>query len=430
MTFVSALCLIVVLFILASYFKRGTDVLSPARIFLLAWAISFGLAELKLSMFQHIWSFYGWLILLLGVVSLLVGVFIAQVYHLQTPLLSVYEIRTRLQRDVKDSVDPTKFFRVIVILFLLYAAAYFVEFAVMGNVPAFAPNPERARVTFGVFGIHLFVTSMLTIMIFGVEYALFMPRDRSKRAVVLLVFLLTASSFFLLLQRYSFASWALLALALAYYGSTKIRLRTIVIAGSLVVGLLVLIQNLRTVLYVEQYVHVVSKMKYSKDYALLTEPYMYFVMNLENVARGVEKAEHFYYGFFTFDWIIALSGLKHWVEEYFAVERLPFLNSGFNTYAFQWWSYYDFGPVGVLVISLLFGLAIGFAYFRLRSKPTIGSLYLYAVGFVFIATSFRENLFTRLDIVSNLGLIWFVHRYLVTRGGRASETLHPETPGR
>ncbi|MBE0556908.1 MAG: oligosaccharide repeat unit polymerase, partial [Proteobacteria bacterium] len=423
-------CLIVVVVIIASSFRRGVDVLSPGRVFSLAWAVSFGLAELKLSMFQHQWSAYGWLILLLGVGAFLLGIFVVFVYYLGTPVLAISQIRHRLQRDVRSSVNPSTFFNVIVILFILYAIAYAVEVAVMGNVPLFASNPEKARVSFGMFGIHLFVTSMLTIMIFSVEYVLFMPRDRSRRVAVVLIFLVTALSFFLLLQRYSFATWALLALGLAYYGSRRVRMRNLLIAFAVIVTLLIVIQNLRTVLYVEQYVYVVSKMKYAREYAVFTEPYMYFVMNLENVARGVEKLEHFYYGYFTFDWLVALTGLKHWIGEYFAIDRLPFLNSGFNTFAFQWWSYYDFGPGGVAVISLLLGMGIGFAYSRLRTNPTIGSLYLYAIGFVFVATSFRENLFTRLDIVSNLGLIWFVHRYLLSkrsvRGGMSLQEVSQE----
>src|SRR5512143_2245937 len=229
MTEVSALCFLIILFIAASCFRRGADVLSPGRVFGFTWALSIGLADLKLSMFQHTWTLYAWVIIILGVVAFLAGVFVAYVRYARIPLLSIAEVRMRLQASVKDTIDPTRFFWITIAVFATYLVAYCAEAAIEGTVPMFARFPERLRVTFGVFGLHLFVTTMLTIMIFAVEYMLFMPRDRAKRVVIMVVFLVTAGTFFLLLQRYSFMFWAILALGLTYYGSRKIRLRTLVI---------------------------------------------------------------------------------------------------------------------------------------------------------------------------------------------------------
>lgn len=415
MSAITILCFIAALGIIVSCIPRGVDVLSPGRVFGFTWALSLGLADLKLSLFQHTWTLYGWVILLLGVVSFLAGVFVMYVIYSRTPLLSITEVRLRLQRDVHDSVEPTRFFWALVVIFALYLLGFAGEVAIVGNVPMFARFPERLRVTFGVFGLHLFVTTMLTILIFALEYFLFMPRQKSRSIAIGVVFLMTAGTFFLLLQRYSFAFWAILALGLSYYGSRKIRLRTVVIAAAVFFGLLMIIQNIRTAVYVEQYVYVVSKMKFSREYAIFSEPYMYFVMNLENVARAVERLDHYYLGFFTFDWVVALTGLKHWLSDYLNIERLPFLNSGYNTYAYQWWCYYDFGSIGVGLISLMLGAGTGYSYYRLRTRPQILTAYAYAICLVFMVTSFRENLFTRLDVVSNLGLIWFVHRYLVRK---------------
>ncbi len=427
MTIVSVTCFLLLLFIIVSCFRRGADVLSPARVFGFVWALSFGLADLKFSMFQSEWSLYGWAVLLLGVLGFLAGIYVAYARYADTPLLRISDVRSQLQESVRASIDPDKFFWVLTGLFVVYLVAYSIEVAVMGNVPMFSSNPERLRVTFGVFGVHLFVTAMLSIMIFAVEYMLFLPRRGGRTIGALVILLATAGTFFLLLQRYSFTFWALVTLALTYYGSRKIRLRTLALAAAAFIGVLVLIQNVRTAIYVEHYLYVMSRMKFPREYAALTEPYMYFVMNLENVARGVEKLDHYYYGLFTFDWVVALSGLKHWLDEYFAVVRLPFLNSGYNTYAFQWWAYYDFGPVGVGAIGLLFGLVTGFSYYRLRTRPTIGGVSMYAIWFVFMMTSFRENLFTRLDVVSNLFLIWLVHRYLARKSGSTPATVRAAT---
>lgn len=415
MSVVSIACALILLFIVASGLRKGADIFSPGRIFGFVWAAAIGLADLKLSMFQHDWSLYGWFVILLGVVAFFLGLVIAHVYNIGTPILSLQNVRSQLQSAAKEEIDPTRFFWAIVGLFFAYIFAYASEVMIIGTVPLFAPNPEKLRVTFGVFGLHLVVTTMLTILTFAVEYALFMPPDRRRRIIIGLVFFVTSATFFLLLQRYSYATWALLAFGLAYYGSRKIRFRTVAIAVAVLATAFVAIQNIRTALYVEQYLYVISKMKFSREYAVFAEPYMYVVMNLENVARGVERLDHFYYGYFTFDWVVALAGIKHWLEEYFHIDRLPFMNSAYNTYAFQWWAYYDFGLIGVALVALTLGLFVGFSYYRLRTKPTIWTAYLYSIGLVFMVTSFRENLFSRLDIVSNLTLMWFLHRFVIIR---------------
>jgi oligosaccharide repeat unit polymerase len=242
-----------------------------------------------------------------------------------------------------------------------------------------------------------------------------MRGNRGRRIAILLIFVATAATFFLLLQRYSFVFWALLALGITYYGSRKLRWRTVLVAVGLFLGFLFMIQSIRTAIYVEQYVYVISKMKYGREFAAFTEPYMYIVMNLENVARGAERLDHYFMGYFTFDWVLALSGLKHWLGDYLGIERLPFLNSDYNTYAFQWTCYYDYGVVGVALIPLFLGLFAGFSYYRLRTQPSILLLYAYSIALVFMLTSFREFLFSRLDAVSNFALIWVVHRYFAIK---------------
>jgi oligosaccharide repeat unit polymerase len=409
------LCSLIVLAIIASWFYRGADVLSPSRVFLLIWALSIGLAELKLSLYQHDWTWYGWIVVLLGVVSFLVGLLIPTVGYFRTPLLHMGEVRNRIQKSVNASLDANRFFWITMMLFSAYLVAFAAEATMMGNVPLLAANPERARVTFGVFGLHLFVTSMLSILIFCLEYLLFMRGNLGRRIAILLVFVATAGTFFLLLQRYSFVFWALLALGITYYGSRKLRWRTVLVAVGLFLGFLFMIQSIRTAIYVEQYVYVISKMKYGREFAAFTEPYMYIVMNLENVARGAERLDHYFMGYFTFDWVLALSGLKHWLGDYLGIERLPFLNSDYNTYAFQWTCYYDYGVVGVALIPLFLGLFAGFSYYRLRTQPSILLLYAYSIALVFMLTSFREFLFSRLDAVSNFALIWVVHRYFAIK---------------
>jgi oligosaccharide repeat unit polymerase len=409
MTIVSLICFSLNFLVIISCFRRGADPLSPGRIFTFVWALSIGLADLKFSRFQHIWSLYSWIIFLIGIMAFLLGVFIMYCFNLDKPLLPLSEVRDRIQRQARDYIDPQRFFRVIVVLFVAYLTAYCVEVAIEGTVPLFSKNIEKLRIDFGTFGIHLITNTMVSVMFLVVEYFLIIQNYKRNKIWLGVIFLLTTFTFFLLLQRYNFFVWAVMALGLTYYTSRHIRFRNLFFAGGAFFGLLVLIRNLRITQYVQQYHYVISKMKYPPMFATFTEPYMYTVMNLENFARGVDKLDQFYYGYFTFDWVLALTGLKHWLEAYFRIERLPFLVSGYNTFTFHWWYYYDFGIIGVALIPFLSGFVIAQLYFRLRAKPTIITATLYSMALLLMIISFIMNPLNRLDFVSNVVLIWFVN---------------------
>jgi len=138
---------------------------------------------------------------------------------------------------------------------------------------------------------------------------------------------------------------------------------------------------------------------------------MYIVMNLENYARASEKLEKFTYGYFTIDWILALTGLKHWLEKYYDITRLPFLNSGYNTFPFQWTYYNDFGLLGVLIFPFLIGFVIAYLYYRMRRTGEFKWMIFYSFGLVIIGISFIMNPLTRLDFMINIFLIYLIFQY-------------------
>jgi len=106
---------------------------------------------------------------------------------------------------------------------------------------------------------------------------------------------------------------------------------------------------------------------------------MYVVMNPENFARSMEKLDHFTLGYFTFDPVFALVGLKYWVIEYFALNYTAYLISGYNTYTAYWWYYRDFGVIGTGFIPLLLGVVIGSLYYSMRKRPSFQILSAYSV---------------------------------------------------
>ena len=142
----------------------GSDRIAPGRVFLVIWSTAIGLASLKLSYYQHEWSTYAWITLLIGMGAFLTGVLAVHLSFLARPRYSVAECRRLI---AATPIDEGVFFRAIMILCGLYIVAYLLEFAVMGYLPLFTARPDRARIDFHVFGLHLLVNLMPSILLMG-----------------------------------------------------------------------------------------------------------------------------------------------------------------------------------------------------------------------------------------------------------------------
>jgi oligosaccharide repeat unit polymerase len=162
-------------------------------------------------------------------------------------------------------------------------------------------------------------------------------------------------------------------------------------------------------------------MKFPREYAFFSEPYMYISMNLENMVRAVEKLEYFSYGLMTFEWAYALFGIKHWMTDYFNIIPRPFIISGYNTYPFHWYYYYDFGLLGIVIFSLLTGFLIGVVYYKMRLTASPKWIALYSIGLGFIVISFFTNPFTMLNFAVSFSLLWLIHHFFIK--GRTSVSL-------
>lgn len=417
---------VVLVLILLLVLRKG-DALAPARTMALVWAGAIGLCELKLSAYQHQWSVYSWLVLLAGPVAFLLGIATVSRVTILRPLLTADDIRDRLVRDARTRFDERKFYWTIIVLFAAYMIAYAIEVVIEGTVPAFAARPDIMRVEFGVFGLHLIVNGMMGIVLLAMEY-LFLVRPRGgPRLTMIAIVAVTVVTYSLMLQRYTFFVVGVIVLAMAFYTTRWVRLRNLLPFAGVFVLLLFLINQIRAARYVQEYVYIVSRMRFSRHLWFLAEPYMYITMNLENFTRAVDKLDKHLYGYFLFDPLLALVGLKHWLAEYFSIERLPFLISGYNTFTFHWWYYYDFGVIGVALLPFLTGMVTAHLYARLRTQPEPLVMMMYASCVLLMIISYFMNPLNRLDFVSNIVVIWFVHRFVIERragapawgGGRA-----------
>ncbi len=398
MNLISMFCFPLCIGIVLLGLRRGVDVLSPGRVFVFVWSLAIGLTELKFSGLQHEWSAESWIQVLLGPGSFLVGVFVTYVIHANAALLPVEAIRDRWGGD---RVEGNRLFWAICCAFALYLLAYGVIFFVKGvTPPLFSLDPGESRKEFQIFGLGLFLHNVVIIVVLTVIYHLKIQEHRLKKQILKLISLISVVTYFFLLQRFQLAMAAVVSVAVVYYAKGLPRLRKMALYAAMVVPLFLWVSTLRAGQFFIYYLYRNSRMKFSPAYAVFTEPYMYLVMNLENFARAIEKSKTFTFGKYTFDFALAATGLKHWIDEYFGLVDTPYLVSGYNTYTAFWTFYRDFGVLGIALIPLLIGMAVGSVYYRMRKSPSIGNLVAYGACVFVVIISFFNN---------PLQFLWFVY---------------------
>jgi oligosaccharide repeat unit polymerase len=427
---VSAACFLTCVAVILSAVRRGADPLSPVRVFGFVWALVLGLADLKFSGFQEEWSAYAWVVLLTALAAVVAGILLVDVLLLGG--VSHVPIAT-IRRGVGgfSPANQRRYVGSLGALAGIYLVSYLVEAVSFGSVPIFSPRPDRARMEFGLFGVHLLVTLAPSVMILATQYFLVFRGKLRYRTAVLSVFVVVFVSYGFLLQRFSYVMWAVISGCFAFYFTRYINWKSLLAASGLFAGFIVFLQSIRLSRYVEDYIYVVSRMKYPRAFAPLTEPYMYTVMNLENLARGVDRLETFTAGLFTFDPFAALLGVKHAAAAYFNVVERPFLNSGYNTFPFMWTYYRDFGYAGMALICLSLGIAIGYLYNRFRSRPTLHLATAYILAVFFMSLSFFTNVLAMLNMVTNIVLLYSMNRLLFPGapplGAGSTDGRYPET---
>jgi oligosaccharide repeat unit polymerase len=80
------------------------------------------------------------------------------------------------------------------------------------------------------------------------------------------------------------------------------------------------------------------------------------------------------------------------------MDRLPFVNSAYNTYTAFWLFYSDFGVLGLALIPWILGFGSGLLYYRMRSRPSIKNVTAYGVAVFIMLFSF---------FVFPMSFLWF-----------------------
>jgi len=411
MTPVQLICLLLFFSILIFTIYYKLDPLSPAKMFLFVWVIVLFLVEFKFSRFQKEWSIYSWLALLIGLISFLIGNFVVYTVYASRKIFSINELRNKYLHELKFNTG--KFYYSILIIAALYIFAYVIETVQFGTLPIFSAYPDKARSDFGIFGFHVIVSLQPAIMFFCIEYIFINRQEKKKLFVIISIFLLVLVTYFFLLQRYNYFFLFTLILSFLYYTTNVINWKKIAVSLTSFITMIVFLQSIRLSKYASQFFYVISEMKYSKEYASFTGPYMYIAMNLENYASGVEKLKENAFGLLTFDWIMALTGVKHWASEYFNIGYKKYVTTIYNTYPYLWDYFYDYGFLGISILSLIGGAIISMIYYKMRTVPHIKWVSLYSCFIFVILMSFFTNSLTALNMIANIFVIYIFNSYFL-----------------
>ncbi len=416
MSIISYICFLSFILLVISLFKKDTDVFSPGRLFILIWTLSIGLTDLKLSKFQHQWSLFGWISLFIPLASFLLGVFAMYVLNFEKPLKKISSIRESIKNV---SINSDLLYKNIIILTFAYLISYLVTYLIVGYITIFTAMPDIARKGWNLFGFGLLVQSIPSILYLIVLF-IFLTKAQTKRKFILIfLFFIAFITYFLLLQRYYLIFAIFISSVFLYYSSNKLRPRNVFIVFTILGSLFFWISSIRLGRYATNFLYYLSRMKFNIKYSYLTEPYMYIVMNLENFVNSVSKLKFFTYGLSTFDFIFALTGLKHPVTEYLHLPEYPnLITTSYNTYTMFFIYYWDYGLIGLMLIPFILGFTFSVLYYKMRREPNIHTISIYSIFSFVIAFSFFVPLISFLHFVFNLTLIYLITKLIIIPGNR------------
>jgi len=396
MPVISFICLIAFLSILIFSFRKKVDLLSPGRVFLILWLLILGLVDLKFSRLQSEWKLFDWVMVLLGLLTFLTGIYISYIINLDKPFLPVSKIRLRF-RELE--VNETRLFYFIIIYFLLCLASFIVEWQIEGYIPLFTSRPDSARVMFGVYGLHYIVNSINVVLFLIIQYFIFVKSNFTKKSVLVLIFILSLGNYILFVQRFGLFILFMMAFCLYYYSGKKLRMRTVILFFVLLSGLIIGIQSIRATQLFSTYIYVQSEMKFSPKYLDFTLPYMYLSMNLENFVKYYSHVQDHSFGFFTFEYLIEASTIRKWFIDYYNFNRIENYIGGYNTYPFFWTYYLDYGIAGLALMPFIIGFIFSEIYYFFHRNPSLVMLALVSIVFAVIMISFNSDALSRLDTI-------------------------------
>jgi oligosaccharide repeat unit polymerase len=365
-------------------YRRTQNIIHIRALFSLFWVGGEGIACLKLSKLSSDWNIITWLSFLLAFLGFWVTYeFLKKLYGETGGKRSSWFNFNGFERPL--------FLSMFLITFVSLAA-FVIEAVVLGFVPFLIKGVPHAYSTFHITGVHYFTVSCVLVPALSVLYfSIEQGRNGLRLVLAVLMDFIACAIPFLCVSRFQLILAVGLAVLtyIAMENQLKISYAVGVIIGIIPIYILLSIARGHDVSYLNS----IFQMKYSRMPIFITQPYMYIANNFDNFNCMVEWLPSHTWGMRMLFPLWALTGLKFLVPSlvefpiYVTKEELTTVTLFYD-------SFYDYGIVGVLILSCLLGVAAFFLVRMIkRVRNPIGYLF-YAQFAMYIILSFFTTWFS------------------------------------
>lgn len=349
-------------------YRRTENIIHLRGLFSLFWVGGEGIACLKLSELSADWNIITWLCFLVAFLGFWV----------------TFEFLARLQGESGGhrsswfrfkGYEKPLFLSLLMVTFLSLAA-FIIEAAVLGFIPFFVKGVPHAYSEFHITGVHYFTVSCvlippLSVLYFSIEQG----RNGIRLVLAVLMDIIACAIPILCVSRFQL----ILGVGLAVLTFIAIENRLKI---SYAIGLAIGMIPIYVILTIARghdiaYLNGIFQMKNSQMPIFITQPYMYIANNYENFNCLVEWLPSHTFGLRILFPIWALTGLKFLVP---ALVDFPIYvtKEELTTVTLFYDSFYDFGIIGVLMLSCILGAA---AFFLTRMVKRVRN----PIGYLFYA---------------------------------------------
>lgn len=370
--------IITALFLYLSAFLKSGCMADLEALFSLSWIGGIGIACLKLSHLQQEWSMTTWICFFLAYAGF------ELVYHFLVHRKNGSG-EVRRKEITRDHVTAGRIFICCVCLTVISVGCFVLEAVVVGFIPLFSEMPH-AYSYFHISGVHYFTISCILVPALTVVYSKTQEKADQVRWVVLgLCNLIAVAIQILIVSRFQLlfmVGFAVVTYVMLYKNITWKKVLVLVIVMIPVYVALTVARR-----HSVSYLNGIFEMKNPDMPIFITQPYIYVANNFENFNCLVEQLPEFTYGIRMLFPFFALTGLKFvipWVTQF----PNYVTKTELTTFTMFYDAYYDFGVIGVLLLSALLGVAAGWLTNRVRKSENPIIYLFYGELAVYLGLSF------------------------------------------
>ena len=382
-------------FVLYNLIKKR-DILTPGKIFFIDIICTYLLYCTKLSGIQGNYS----IIFTIFILSLVL------VFNIGT----IISLKSKKNKVFEYDVNKSRFRFVTYLLFVLIVISFVAMWKILGPPPIIS-KADRASYFVSGFGTIFLLTDVFSFLIF---YDSFTNKYIGKVGYIMLfidalmiIAVTNKTQLFFLMCQYIILYNAL---------KKKINIRKFAYVPFIVIIIFYVYYNyIYKGMYIStDYIYVISKMKFSKSFAFLTEPYLYVTYNYENLFNYISNSSWvtFGHGYYMLKDILELLKLNgnniilnsQWVS----LLKHGWLTTGTIFKPF----YMDFGLVGTYIMTFILGLICGSSYRKYKvDKKNIFNLYFYSINMVSLFFAFFTNNFITINYLFNIFIVYIIYRF-------------------